>query len=117
MWPGLSWHNLKSNTVPQPPINQIPRNGGDFMWKMGYQYVADRNIKTIWVANFDEVDEGTAVFKVATNKNEVPAQGDWLTLDADGKTLPNDWYLQLCREAQKMLNGAIKLTSSIPIKP
>jgi hypothetical protein len=117
MWPGLSWHNLKSNTIPQPPINQIPRNGGDFMWNMAYQYAADPNIKTIWTANFDEVDEGTAIFKVATNKNEVPAQGDWLTLDADGKTFPNDWYLQLCREAQKMLNGEIKLTSSIPIKP
>ena len=116
MWPGLSWHNLKSDVVPRPPINQIPRSGGDFMWKQAHQYVSDANIKTIWMSNFDEVDEGTAIFKVAANKNEVPVQGNWLTLDADGKSLPNDWYLVLCGEAQKMLEGTIKLTSSIPIK-
>jgi hypothetical protein len=117
MWPGLSWHNLKSGAVPQPPINSIPRSGGALMWDQAYQYAADINIKTIWMANFDEVDEGTAIFKVAKDKNEVPAQGDWLTLDADGKDLPRDWYLRLCGEAQKMLEGTIKLTKSIPIKP
>lgn len=117
MWPGLSWNNLKSDLVPRPPINQIPRNGGDFMWKQAYQYVADAKIRTIWMSNFDEVDEGTAIFKVVSNKNQVPVQGNWLALDADGQSLPVDWYLRLCGEAQKMLDGEIKLTSSIPIKP
>jgi hypothetical protein len=31
--------------------------------------------------------------------------------------LPNDWYLRLCGEAQKMLQKKIKLTNKIPIKP
>ncbi|EED86632.1 predicted protein [Thalassiosira pseudonana CCMP1335] len=117
MWPGFSWHNLKHDASPQPPINQIPRLGGNFMWQQAYRYVADKNIKTVWMAQFDEVDEGTAIFKVAKNQNEVPADGDWLSLDADGKALPNDWYLRLCGEAQKMLQKKIKLTNKIPIKP
>lgn len=87
------------------------------MWKQAYQYVADAKIRTIWMSNFDEVDEGTAIFKVVSNKNQVPVQGNWLALDADGQSLPVDWYLRLCGEAQKMLDGEIKLTSSIPIKP
>jgi hypothetical protein len=53
---------------------------------------------------------------VAKNKQELPAEGNWLTLDADGTTLPNDWYLKLCGEAQKMLLGKIGLTNKIPIK-
>ncbi len=68
------------------------------------------------MAQFDEVDEGTAIFKVAKNNQELPAEGNWLTLDADGVALPNDWYLKLCGEAQKMLLGTIALTNKIPIK-
>ena len=57
MWPGFSWHNLKNAAQ---PINQIPRLGGDFMWRQAYNYVSHPNIETIWMAQFDEVDEGTA---------------------------------------------------------
>jgi hypothetical protein len=53
--------------------------------------------KTIWMTQFDEVDEGTVIFKVEKNQNELPAEGTWLALDADSTALPNDWYLQLWR--------------------
>lgn len=66
---------------------------------------------------YPEVDEGTAIFKVGATQEEVPAEGNWLTLDADGEQLPNDWYLRLCGEAQKMLRGDIPLTDTIPISP
>jgi hypothetical protein len=99
------------------PINQVKRLGGNFMWRQANKYVGNKQINTIWMAQFDEVDEGTAIFKVAKNQAEVPAVGKWLALNADGTTLPNDWYLRLCGEAQKMLLGLIKLTSTIPIKP
>ena len=110
--PGFSWYNLKGGTS---PVNSIPRLGGNFMWRQAYRYVNDNNIKTIWMAQFDEVDEGTAIFKVAKNQNELPAEGTWLALNADGTALPNDWYLQLCGEAQKMLLGLRSLTSTIPL--
>lgn len=116
MWPGFSWHNLsKRKRTPVPPVNSIPRLGGRFMWSQAYRFAADWNIKTIWMAQFDEVDEGTAIFKVAQTDSELPAEGNYLTLDVDGESLPRDWYLRLCGEAQKMLDGRIPLTSEIPI--
>mmetsp|Transcript_10478 Transcript_10478/g.22392 ORF Transcript_10478/g.22392 Transcript_10478/m.22392 type:complete len:506 (-) Transcript_10478:224-1741(-) len=117
MFPGFSWYNLKKHSIPAPSMNSIPRLGGKFMWAQAYQYAAAPNITTVWMAQFDEVDEGTAIFKVGANEDEVPADGKWLTLDSDGITLPRDWYLRLCGEAQKMMNGTIPLTEDIPLDP
>ena len=66
---------------------------------------------------FDEVDEGTAIFKVAKTEHELPAQGSWLTLDADGEgKVPRDWYLRLCGWAQQMMMRKIDLTETMPIE-
>lgn len=110
--PGFSWHNLKGDQ----PMNSIPRLGGRFMWRQAFGYIGNSDINSIWMAQFDEVDEGTAIYKVAATQKEAPLQGSWLTLDADGVKLPNDWYLRLCGEAQKMMRGEIELTDSIPIE-
>ena len=115
MWPGFSWHNLRRGL---PPMNYIPRDGGKFLWRQAYAYVANNNITTIWCAQFDEVDEGTAFFKVAAKASDLPLPKDgWLALDADGYSLPSDWYLRLTGEAQLMLEGRIPLTRRIPIDP
>jgi hypothetical protein len=71
----------------------------------------------IYVAMFDEVDEGTAMFKLAETQSQVPVQGKWVTLDADGTELPSDWYLRLGGAVTKMLRHQIGLTSTIPFKP
>ena len=115
MWPGFSWHNLRRGVT---PMNYIPRDGGKFLWRQAYAYVANSNITTIWCAQFDEVDEGTAIFKVAAKASDLPLPKDgWLALDADGYSLPSDWYLRLTGEAQLMLEGRIPLTRRIPIDP
>lgn len=57
------------------------------------------------------------VFKVTAKTSDLPADGTWLALDADGQNLPSDWYLRLAGQAQQMLEGKIELTSSIPIQP
>ena len=116
MWPGFSWHNVKSQTVPRPAINSVPRSGGNFMWKQAHKYVANNNINTIWCAQFDEVDEGTAIFKVTARTIDLPLPvGGWLALDADGDSYPSDWYLRLTGEAQLMLEGMRPLTSTLPL--
>ena len=116
MWPGFSWHNLKSQTVPRPAINSVPRSGGHFMWKQAHKYVANTIINTIWCAQFDEVDEGTAIFKVTARRIDLPLPvGGWLALDADGDSYPSDWYLRLTGEAQLMLEGMRPLTSTLPL--
>jgi hypothetical protein len=66
---------------------------------------------------FDEVDEGTAMFKLAKTEAQFPQGGTLVPLDIDGYNLPGDWYLQLADETQKMLDGTIDITSTIPINP
>jgi hypothetical protein len=118
MWPGFSWHNLKSADVPRPAINEVPRRNGTFMWSQAYKYVANKNITSIWIAQFDEVDEGTAIFKVAARAGDLPLpRGGWLALDAEGRELPPDWYLRLAGEAQLMLEGKRALSPSITLDP
>src|SRR5258708_24592216 len=57
------------------------------------------------IAMFDEVNEATANFKVASRRLDAPSQGYWLTLDADGFTLPSDWYLRLAGEITRVFRG------------
>jgi hypothetical protein len=98
VYPGFSWHNMRASA----PINQIPRQGGRFYWRQ-----IDRALRLgatmIYGAMFDEVDEGTAMFKVAASADDVPQDARFVTLDADGESLPSDWYLRLAREAQRAL--------------
>ena len=114
MWPGFSWHNLKDGNH---PVNDIPRLGGDFMWKQAYKMISNTNIQTIWMAQFDEMDEGTAIMKVKAKSSDLPIEGNWLALDTDGHNLPSDWYLRLAGESQRMLNGQRALTNIIPLDP
>ncbi len=71
----------------------------------------------IYGAMYDEMDEGTAMFKLAPTAAELPAQGTFVPLNIDGTTLPSDWYLKLADQAGKMLRGEIPLQSTIPISP
>ena len=111
IWPGFSWLNIHDG-----PFNQIPRNGGDFYWRQAYNAI-DAGVKYIYVAMFDEVDEGTAMFKLAETESELPVGPTLVPLDVDGIDLPSDWYLQLADQPQQMLDGSIPLTSTIPITP
>lgn len=111
IWPGFSWYNLHGG-----PLNQISRNGGNFYWRQAYNAI-DAGSDFIYVAMFDEVDEATAMFKIAETQQDVPVQGTFVTLDADGVSLPSDWYLRLADETQKMLDNTIPLSSQITISP
>ena len=97
IWPGFSWKNLTGSAG-----NLIPREGGNFFWRQAYNSVS-AGANMIYVAMFDEVDEATAIYKIAPTAAEAPDQGYWLTLDADGYSLPSDWYLRLTYEIEKML--------------
>ncbi|QNI37982.1 glycoside hydrolase family 71/99-like protein [Edaphobacter albus] len=112
IFPGFSWHNLNRNSAE----NQIPRLGGRFLWKQAF------NAKTagatfVKIAMFDEVNEGTAIFKAAPSRKDAPKPGFWLTLDADGETLPNDWYLKISAAISQMFHGTAPPTEQIPIRP
>jgi uncharacterized protein (TIGR03437 family) len=63
------------------------------------------------------VNEATANFKVAARRRDGPDQGYWLTLDADGFTLPSDWYLRLAGEITRIFHGQSAATVALPAKP
>ena len=100
VFPGFSWANLKPDTKP----NRIPRNGGRFLWTQAWN-ARQAGARMLKIAMFDEVNESTAVFKLAAKRQDAPEQGFWLTLDADGEDLPSDWYLKLSGEITKRFHG------------
>jgi hypothetical protein len=112
IFPGFSWSNL----FPDSPLNAIPRQCGKFYWRQAYNVVS-AGAPMIFVAMFDEVDEGTAMFKLAPTTDQLPVGAKLVPLDADGCELPSDWYLQLGGETGRMLRGEIPLDSKIPIQP
>jgi hypothetical protein len=112
IFPGFSWHNLK----PDAPQNAIPRRRGEFLWRQAYN-AKMAGAKLLKIAMFDEVNEGTAVFKAAARRSDAPDQGYWLTLDADGDTLPSDWYLRLAGEITRMFHGEVKASANVPDHP
>jgi hypothetical protein len=104
VFPGFSWNNLKKD----PKVfNMIPRLGGKFLWK---QYLEAKKVGAtmIYQAMFDEVDEGTAIFKCTNN----PPVGASKFLTYEG--LPSDYYLWLVGQGGRMLRGEIPLTEEIP---
>jgi arabinoxylan arabinofuranohydrolase len=115
IFPGFSWYNMHDG-VSTSPINQIPRAGGNFYWRQAYNAISAGS-KFVYVAMFDEVDEGTAMFKVAATNASAPANATFVTMDEDGQSLPSDWYLRLANETQKMLDGTSPITPTIPISP
>lgn len=110
VWPGFSWYNLQKGSS---PLNKVPRRGGRFFWHQAYNAISAGS-KMVYVAMFDEVDEGTAMFKIAENAGQLPTTGKFVPLNADGETVPSDWYLRLMGEASKMLRGERTLTATMP---
>ncbi|HWH68332.1 MAG TPA: Ig-like domain-containing protein, partial [Candidatus Sulfotelmatobacter sp.] len=111
IFPGFSWTNLNAG-----PLNQIPRNGGSFYWRQAFNTIASGSTM-LYGAMFDEVDEGTAIFKLAPTRAELPVQGSFVPLNIDGQALPSDWYLRVADQASRMLRQEIPLQSVLPIRP
>jgi hypothetical protein len=96
IFPGFSWHNLKKNKGEAGKLNQIPRLGGEFLWAQA-EAVRAAGAQSLYVAMFDEVDEGTAIFKCTNN----PPIGESKFLTYEG--LPSDHYLWLTGQIGKRL--------------
>jgi len=95
VFPGFSWHNM----YPNFPPNQIPRDSGKFFWE---QITGDirAGAQMLYVAMFDEIDEGTAIMKASLD----PPVGKSTFVKFD-PGIPNDYYLQLAGHAAKLLRG------------
>lgn len=110
--PGASTYHLRDSAE---MLNWKPRDGGHFLWKQVYE-VCNMGSKFMYVAMFDEIDEGTAMYKLVPTRADCPVGAEQVPLNEDGYNLPSDWYLQVGREAQKMLDGTIPLTPILPLR-
>lgn len=110
VYPGFSWHNLSIREFPDDikPSGSIPRQGGRFYWQL-VSTAINAGADMLYVAMFDEVNEGTAIFKVTDNP---PVSNYAQFANMDGK--PSDYYLWLTGEAARMLRGEKPLTFKVP---
>ena len=110
VFPGFSWGNLRRNTE---LYNQIPRLKGDFLWKQIAGAKA-AGASSLYVAMFDEVDEGTAIFKCA-EEGKLPLFGAKRFIGIE-QGLGSDYYLWLIGEARKWFRGAKEYNANKPVR-
>ena len=115
IFPGFSWSNLMRARGREAPPNQIARRCGAFYWHQAANAV-NAGAAMLYTAMFDEVDEATAIFKLAPTATDLPNGQGFLALDADGCALPSDWYLRLAGRISSGLRVAA-LPRQAPDRP
>lgn len=105
-FPGFSWYNMYPEST-----SSIDRNEGKFFWKQ-LSGAASEGAEMIYVAMFDEIDEATAIFKLA---KQVPVgESKFVPVDEE---IPSDHYLWLTGTAAKMLKDKQVLPVEKPVQP
>jgi hypothetical protein len=106
-YPGFSWKNMRKDD-PSIVYDAIPRMGGNFLWDQMVTMI-NAGAEMIYVAMFDEVDEGTAIFKVSDNP---PNSDKAHFIDNDG--MPSDQYLWVTGMGARMLRKEIPVIQTMP---
>jgi hypothetical protein len=105
IFPGFSWSNLSALRGKHAPLAQIPRLGGRFLWSQAVT-AREAGAQTLYVAMFDEIDEGTAIMKCGGPR----PVGNFVDLS----DVPTDHYLWLSGQAGRMLRGEIPASTDLP---
>ncbi len=102
-FPGFSWFNMYGRQ-----FDAMPRRRGEFLWS---QFAAAKRAGATmqYVAMFDEVDEGTAIFK-CTNDPPIGEPNKFLTYEG----LPSDFYLRLTGLGGRMLRDELPASDKVP---
>jgi hypothetical protein len=101
VFPGFSWYNMYGESY-----NMIPRLRGHFLWTQ-FLGAKEAGASMVYVAMFDEVDEGTAIFK-CTSDVPVGTESKFLTFEG----LPSDFYLKLVGSGAKLVRGEISIEAA-----
>lgn len=109
VFPGFSWRNLSKMRGVDAPLNAIPRLGGEFLWSQARERIAGGS-SMLYIAMFDELDEGTAIFKTTS---QVPVGVEGFVTEPE---LKSDHYLWLTGMIGKALRREIPLTSAQPVR-
>lgn len=100
IFPGTAWPPALG--AARPPI---ARRCGEF-YRRQFRNAVVAEADTLYTAMFDEVNEGTAIFKLAVTPAQDPAGALLSTLDAGGcVNASSDLYLRLAGEATRLLRS------------
>lgn len=109
VFPGFSWYNLSRQEFGgRHGLNQTPRQGGGFYWHQMTTAIRS-GAKMIYVAMFDELDEGTAIFKCVSEPPTPNPPGKLLGYEA----VPSDHYLWLTGQAARLLRAEIPVNEQL----
>lgn len=107
VFPGFSWYNLRGGVA--APLDQIPRLNGAFFWQQVCGALL-AGAETLYLAMFDEMDEGTALFKCT---DRVPVgESPFVSFGA----CESDRYLWLSGKAAEALRGDLPLSPQMPVR-
>jgi hypothetical protein len=105
VFPGFSWAHGAGRTS-NSPLNLIPRRCGAFYQHQIYNAIK-AGAQMLYTAMFDEINEGTAIFKLSSDQSQEPVGTDLLPLNADGcHAATNDLYLRLAGQGSRSLKKA-----------
>lgn len=96
VYPGFSWKNMCG----EGSFN-VPRNSGRFFTAQ-LDGAMQAGAEMIYIAMFDEIDEGTAIFKCAKTVPMAQNGSEFLAIDED---IDNDFYLREAGRAAKSLKA------------
>ena len=108
-FPGFSWRNMNG-----PHARTIDRENGNFFW----QQVAGAKAagaEMLYIAMFDEMNEGTSIFKCATQSHlPLNPKGVFVQI-AD--SVGSDYYLWLAGQATNWFHGSKGYSDIKPLRP
>jgi hypothetical protein len=86
-------------------INFIKRYAGAFFDAQIQSHLATAGATWFYIAMFDEVQEGTAIYKFAANEAESAAGREFVTASIDGVACPGDHYLAMAGQYAAAAKG------------
>lgn len=107
IFPGFSWTNMARARNADRSGDHIDREGGAFFWKQGAG-LARLRVPAVYVAMFDEMDEGTAILKFA---NQPPVGASRF---ANERNIAPDRYLWLAGQIGRALRGEVLTVPNSP---
>lgn len=112
VFPGFSWYNkaLWEFAGQNHPSNATPRLGGRFFW-MQLAGAINEGAQMIYVSMFDEIEEGTAIYKLS--KNPPVGKSPFVALEPE---TPSDHYMWLAGQASKALKAKKNLPVEMPTR-
>ena len=103
-FPGYSHSNAARQRGRISPLNGTPRDCGRFFW---HQFIGISNLHAdgLYIAMFDEVGEGTAIFPLETLTGKLPAGVPMVVVRPGGCNLSDDGYMRVTGAAARVMHG------------